>query len=50
MGTWNQSRREWEILSGGQYRRYLTKGLKIARQEMAPEFFTVPLHVKKEAR
>lgn len=48
IGTWNQDRAAWQALSAAQYRRHLAKGLKVARQEMAPEIFTVPLAVSKE--
>ena len=50
MGAWNQQAGDWQTLTEGQHRRNLARGLKIARQEMAPELFTVPLAVARETR
>jgi hypothetical protein len=49
-GVWDSSAKNWQAVSGSQYKRYMIKGLKIARQEMAPELLTIPLIVNKEVR
>ncbi|NNE38783.1 MAG: DUF3450 domain-containing protein [Gammaproteobacteria bacterium] len=50
MGNWNQQARSWQPLTENFYRRHMQKGLKISRQEMAPELFSIPLTVSKEVR
>jgi hypothetical protein len=42
LGYWNG--RDWEPLPDTPYRRFMEKGLKVARQEIAPELITVPLN------
>jgi hypothetical protein len=42
LGYWNG--RDWEPLPDSPYRRFVEKGLKVARQEIAPELITVPLN------
>lgn len=49
-GAWNKAEKSWLPVTGSQYRRYMSKGLKIARQEMAPELLPLPLFVNKELR
>ncbi len=49
-GTWNLAENNWQPVTGSNYRRHLTRALKIARQEMAPELLTMPLIVNKEVR
>ena len=49
-GVWNTAAKNWQVVTGSQYQRHMTKGLKIARQEMAPELLTMPLIVNKEVR
>ncbi len=41
LGFWNGS--TWESLPNSPYRRLLEQGLKVARQEVAPELITIPL-------
>ena len=41
LGFWNGS--TWEELPNSPYRRLLEQGLKVARQEVAPELITIPL-------
>jgi hypothetical protein len=41
LGFWNGD--HWEPLPDAPYRRLLEKGLKVARQEVAPELLTIPL-------
>lgn len=50
VGIWNPRTLEWESMDESFYRRHLQKGLKITRQEMAPELFTIPLALDKEVR
>ena len=42
LGYWNGD--EWQPLPDSPYRRFIEKGLKVARQEIAPELITVPLN------
>lgn len=41
LGFWNGE--TWEALPNSPYRRLLEQGLKVARQEVAPELITIPL-------
>ncbi len=41
LGFWDGD--SWEALPDSPYRRYIEQGLKVARQEVAPELLTVPL-------
>ncbi|MEM9758141.1 MAG: DUF3450 domain-containing protein [Pseudomonadota bacterium] len=41
LGFWDGD--SWEALPDSPYRRYIEQGLKVARQEIAPELLTVPL-------
>lgn len=49
-GFWNNQTRSWQALTEQQYARHITKGLKIAREEISPELFTVPLVAAVEVR
>ncbi len=49
-GFWDQTARKWKALTQSQYKRHITKGLRIAKEEMAPELITIPLVVNKEQR
>lgn len=42
LGYWNG--KGWAPLPDSPYRRYIEQGLKVARQEIAPELITVPLN------
>lgn len=42
-GHWDLGNRSWVKTSENRFRRNLDKGLSIARKEMAPELFTVPI-------
>lgn len=42
-GRWDGRARRWVETDRSQYRRNIDKGLRIARQEMAPELFSVPV-------
>jgi len=41
LGFWNDD--HWEPLPDSPYRRFIEKGLRVARQEVAPELLTIPL-------
>ena len=43
LGYWDNAAREWRELPGTPYRRLIDKGLRVARQEIAPELVTIPL-------
>jgi hypothetical protein len=45
LGFWNGD--TWESLPNAPYRRLLEQGLKVARQEVAPELITIPLVTAK---
>lgn len=42
LGMWNQESGQWETLSAG-YRPYLVEGLRIAREQAAPDLIRLPL-------
>jgi Protein of unknown function (DUF3450) len=42
-GHWDATNRRWVETDQSQFKRQVDRGLKIARQEMAPELFTVPV-------
>lgn len=42
-GHWDNGDRDWVEMTESQYQRSVDKGLRIARTEMAPELFTVPV-------
>lgn len=42
-GHWDLEARRWVETDQSQFRRNVDKGLRIARQEMAPELFTIPI-------
>lgn len=42
-GHWDTQGRQWVETDQSQFRRNLDRGLRVARQEMAPELFTVPV-------
>ena len=47
-GHWDVRRRQWVKTSESQYQRNITTGLKVARQEMAPELFATPIPAAEE--
>lgn len=47
-GHWDGDTRSWMRISENQFRRNLDKGLKVARQEMAPELFSVSVPQPEE--
>ncbi len=44
LGYWDSSADDWRELDGVPYRRFIEKGLRVARQEIAPELILVPLN------
>lgn len=42
-GYWDKNSGSWKPISEGNYKRNIDKGIKMARQEMAPELLTVPV-------
>jgi hypothetical protein len=50
VGFWNNETKSWQALTERQYKRHITKGLKIAREEMSPELITLPIVANIEVR
>lgn len=50
VGFWDNQKRQWSPLTERQYKRHITKGLKIAREEISPELITLPLLTQIEVR
>ncbi|MEM1412937.1 MAG: DUF3450 family protein, partial [Pseudomonadota bacterium] len=42
-GHWDKDAGRWVEVDASAFRRNVDKGLSIARQEMAPELFSIPL-------
>lgn len=42
-GYWDKNQQAWDPVSSSNYKRNIDKGLKMARQEMAPELLTIPV-------
>lgn len=42
-GVWDQETREWVPLDSAEYRNYIRKGLKIARKQLPPDIFILPV-------
>lgn len=49
-GYWSVTHSSWQPLSEQQYLRHISKGLKIAREEISPDLFTIPLALPREVR
>ena len=47
-GHWDSTSKQWIETDQSQFKRNVDKGLKVARQEMAPELFTVPVAPAQE--
>lgn len=43
VGYWNPEQGQWESLPDSPYRRLVEQGLRVARQEIAPELVSIPL-------
>ena len=50
VGYWDHKNKEWVPLETGRWRRYVGQGLKVARQEVAPELISVALDSGQEVR
>ncbi len=50
IGFWDQANKTWVPLSSGRWRRYVDQGLKVARQEVAPELISVAIDPAMEVR
>jgi hypothetical protein len=50
VGFWNNNSKSWQPLTERQYKRHITKGLKIAREEISPELITLPIVANIEVR
>ena len=48
-GYWNSREGSWQDLPATPYRRLIEKGLRVARQEIAPELISIPLNPSKVA-
>ncbi len=44
IGKWNKELAQWQPLEDSQYRRHINKGIRIAKEEIAPELLTIPLN------
>lgn len=49
-GHWDAETRQWVETDQSQFKRQVDRGLKIARQEMAPELFTIPVPPASEVQ
>ena len=47
-GHWDTTSKQWVETDQSQFKRNVDKGLRVARQEMAPELFTVPVPPAQE--
>lgn len=48
LGAWNPATQAWDVLPQG-YRSHITEGLRIAREQAAPDLIKLPLQAPKEA-
>jgi hypothetical protein len=48
VGYWNVANGEWESLDSGSWRRHVEQGLRVARQEVAPELISIALDPAQE--
>ena len=42
-GAWDQQTRQWVPLESAEYRNYIRQGLKIARKQLPPDIFILPV-------
>mgnify|MGYP000175689427 CR=1 FL=1 len=49
-GHWDRQARQWVETDQSQFRRNVDRGLRIARQEMAPELVTIPVPPAEEVQ
>ena len=50
VGFWDTESQSWQGLDGGPWRRHIQQGLKIARQEIAPELISVSINPEREVQ
>lgn len=50
VGVWNAASRNWELLPASEFGGQLTKGLRIARKQMAPELLVLPVPAPENRR
>lgn len=50
VGYWDVDSSGWVGLDSVPYRRYVEQGLKVARQEIAPELISIPLNLAQEMK
>ncbi|WP_034474710.1 DUF3450 domain-containing protein [Aestuariibacter salexigens] len=50
VGMWDKKTASWQPLTERQYQRHITKGLKIAKEEISPELITIPMLASMEVR
>jgi hypothetical protein len=50
LGYWNREQGRWAALPDSPYRRLVDQGLRVARQEIAPELVSIPLVPSEVAR
>ncbi len=43
-GVWDQEARQWVPLDAAEYRNYVRQGLKIARKQLPPDIFILPVN------
>lgn len=48
-GYWHSAEKQWQPIDQSLYQRNIDKGIKMARQELAPELITVPVVNMKES-
>lgn len=47
LGFWDTASGGWRELDAVPYRRFIERGLKVARQEVAPELVSIPLNIEQ---
>jgi len=49
-GVWDQKTRKWEVLPAEEFRNHISKGLKIARKQVAPDMLLLPVAAPEAVR
>lgn len=47
-GVWNEASKSWDVLPNEIYQRQISKGLRLARKEAAPDLIIVPVEAPQE--
>jgi hypothetical protein len=47
-GVWNETSKSWDVLPNEIYQRQISKGLRLARKEAAPDLIIVPVSAPQE--